>query len=249
MAAPVSDDSSPRRRRARPVVASLVIAVLRAVCCAVIGVTRDVVRPWPGGMLYGALVGTRLLVQLTLCHLEWARQQRLPDCHHVDAVTVVIPTYNEPPSILRDCVRSALSQGQPMGHAVGDGPAHPPPTSEHCVPRRVHGLPSAAAHSARPPMRQARSGRPALPWAERRFPERWQSRAGQSASRRLPSAGRDPRRRPDLTGYTDGRPWLQNYNAAYLGFMETLGPPKPGEQRLPGLAALAEVLPQQEQGE
>jgi hypothetical protein len=40
------------------------------------------------------------------------------------------------------------------------------------------------------------------------------------------------RRRPEMAGYTDGRPWLENYSAAYLDFMETLGPPKPGEKRM-----------------
>jgi len=43
------------------------------------------------------------------------------------------------------------------------------------------------------------------------------------------------RRRPDLPGYTDGRPWLESYDAAYLDWMESLGPPKPGEKRpVPG---------------
>jgi len=46
------------------------------------------------------------------------------------------------------------------------------------------------------------------------------------------------RRHPEMAGYTDGRPWLENYSAAYLDFMETLGPPKPGEKRMvPGTPA------------
>ncbi len=40
------------------------------------------------------------------------------------------------------------------------------------------------------------------------------------------------RRHPEMTGYTDGRPWLENYSAAYLDFMEALGPPKPGDKRM-----------------
>jgi hypothetical protein len=43
------------------------------------------------------------------------------------------------------------------------------------------------------------------------------------------------RRRPDLTGYNDGRPWLENYDAAYLDWIEAIGPPKHGEKRpVPG---------------
>ena len=143
MAARLPADSPPRRHRARPVAASLVIAVLLALCCVVIGVTRDVVRPWPGGTLYGALVGTWLLVQLALCHLEWRRQQRFPECHRGDAVTVVIPTYNEPPSILRDCVSSALNQayaGPIEVVVVDDGSDCPQPDMadllRSCPPRR-----------------------------------------------------------------------------------------------------------------
>ncbi|PIU92566.1 MAG: hypothetical protein COS65_17240, partial [Armatimonadetes bacterium CG06_land_8_20_14_3_00_66_21] len=143
VAARLPADSPPRRHRARPVAASLVIAVLLALCCVVIGVTRDVVRPWPGGTLYGALVGTWLLVQLALCHLEWRRQQRFPECHRGDAVTVVIPTYNEPPSILRDCVSSALNQayaGPIEVVVVDDGSDCPQPDMadllRSCPPRR-----------------------------------------------------------------------------------------------------------------
>ena len=40
------------------------------------------------------------------------------------------------------------------------------------------------------------------------------------------------RRHPEMTGYTDGRPWLENYSAAYLDFMEALGPPKPGDKHM-----------------
>ncbi|HGJ65447.1 TPA: hypothetical protein ENS27_08675 [bacterium] len=40
------------------------------------------------------------------------------------------------------------------------------------------------------------------------------------------------RRRPELPGYTDGRPWLENYDAAYLDYIETISPTKFGEQRM-----------------
>jgi len=40
------------------------------------------------------------------------------------------------------------------------------------------------------------------------------------------------RRNPKLAGYTDGRPWLENYDAAYLDYMETISPPKLGEPRM-----------------
>ncbi len=46
------------------------------------------------------------------------------------------------------------------------------------------------------------------------------------------------RRRPDLAPYSNGRPWLENYSAAYLDFMTALGPPHPGERRMvPGTPA------------
>ena len=46
------------------------------------------------------------------------------------------------------------------------------------------------------------------------------------------------RMHPERASYTDGRPWLENYDAAYLDFLNTIGPPKPGEKRMiPGTPA------------
>ena len=43
------------------------------------------------------------------------------------------------------------------------------------------------------------------------------------------------RRRPDLAAYNNGRPYLENYSAAYLDWITVLGPPHPGETRpVPG---------------
>ena len=43
------------------------------------------------------------------------------------------------------------------------------------------------------------------------------------------------RRRPDLSPYANGRPWLENYSAAYLDWITAMGPPHPGEARaIPG---------------
>jgi hypothetical protein len=43
------------------------------------------------------------------------------------------------------------------------------------------------------------------------------------------------RRRPDLSPYSNGRPWLENYSAAYLDWITALGPPHPGYARaVPG---------------
>src|SRR5205814_726034 len=38
------------------------------------------------------------------------------------------------------------------------------------------------------------------------------------------------RSRPELTIYNDGRPQLENYDAAWLDFMETVGPPRVGDE-------------------
>lgn len=40
------------------------------------------------------------------------------------------------------------------------------------------------------------------------------------------------RRRPDLAPYGSGRPWMENYSAAYLDWITALGPPHPGDPHM-----------------
>lgn len=65
---------------------------------------------WQGGRTYGFLVGMWLFLQIIFAHAEWRRQGRATCVHTAAPVTVVIPTYNEPCAILRECVRSVLQQ-------------------------------------------------------------------------------------------------------------------------------------------
>ena len=85
-------------------------AALLGLVAGVLSATGARGQSWPGGSLYGALVGSWLVAQFVLCHLEWRRQQRFRPRRHTAAITVVIPTYNEPADSLRRCVASALHQ-------------------------------------------------------------------------------------------------------------------------------------------
>ena len=88
---------------------SLVILALLLVATFFVG-QRGTYRAWTGGSLYAVLVTSWLFVQILLGHAEWRRQRRFRSRRHEDRVAVLIPTYNEDPSILRGCVQSALNQ-------------------------------------------------------------------------------------------------------------------------------------------
>lgn len=76
---------------------------------------------------YGVLALSHIIVQITLGHMEHKRQRRkeftLQYVDHEPTVTVVVPSYNEDPAILADCVRSIAQQdyGQLEVLVVDDG--------------------------------------------------------------------------------------------------------------------------------
>lgn len=66
---------------------------------------------------YGVLALSHIGVQIVLGHKEHLRQKRkeftLQYVNYTPRVTVIVPSYNEEPAILRDCVKSIAAQAYP----------------------------------------------------------------------------------------------------------------------------------------
>lgn len=79
--------------------------------------------------LYGAITLSYLGIQVFFAWLEHRRQRRVKRAASYPAVTVVLPTYNQPPEDLRDCIESVARQDYPgmlQLIVVDDGSRRPP---------------------------------------------------------------------------------------------------------------------------
>jgi N-acetylglucosaminyltransferase len=79
--------------------------------------------------LYGAIILSYLGIQVLFAWLEHRRQHRVKRASSYPAMTVVLPTYNQPPEDLHTCIESVVRQDYPgilQLVVVDDGSRKPP---------------------------------------------------------------------------------------------------------------------------